>query len=162
MSGSGFADAKQITDANPQQKDFLWGHRLLFDLKNKDGVRLQGILTIPDDYEPGEKRPMIVTFYEKNSQSMHVYTPPVYMVSMGRMPTQATSDGYLTMMPDVHFRTGSSHSDMLECVEAGTRTVIEIRSEGPGVADRGRAVPEEGREEGAAEGAGEVGAALIR
>ena len=126
VSGPGFADAKKITDANPQQKDFLWGHRMLFDFKNKDGVRLQGILAVPDDYKPGEKRPMIVTFYEKNSQNMHVYTPPVYMVSMGRMPTQAVSDGYLTMMPDVHFRTGSSHSDMLECVEAGTRKVIEM------------------------------------
>jgi dipeptidyl aminopeptidase/acylaminoacyl peptidase len=30
------------------------------------------------------------------------------------------------MQPDVHFRTGSSHSDMLECVEAATRTVIEL------------------------------------
>ena len=126
VSGPGFADSKKITDANPQQKDFLWGHRVLFDFKNKDGVRLQGILAMPDDYKPGEKRPMIVTFYEKNSQNMHVYTPPVYMVSMGRMPTQAVSDGYLTMMPDVHFRTGSSHSDMLECVEAATRKVIEM------------------------------------
>jgi dipeptidyl aminopeptidase/acylaminoacyl peptidase len=126
VSGPGFADSKTITDANPQQKDFLWGHRVLFDFKNKNGVRLQGILAVPDDYKPGEKRPMIVTFYEKNSQNMHVYTPPVYMVSMGRMPTQAVSDGYLTMMPDVHFRTGSSHSDMLECVEAATRKVIEM------------------------------------
>jgi len=126
VSGPGFADSKTITDANPQQKDYLWGHRVLFDFKNKDGVRLQGILAVPDDYKPGEKRPMIVTFYEKNSQNMHVHVPPVYMVSMGRMPTQAVSDGYLTMMPDVHFRTGSSHSDMLECVEAGTRKVIEM------------------------------------
>jgi dienelactone hydrolase len=126
VSGPGFADSKKITDANPQQKDFRWGHRVLFDFKNKDGKRLQGILAVPDDYKPGEKRPMIVTFYEKNSQNMHVHTPPVYMVSMGRMPTQAVSDGYLTMMPDVHFRTGSSHSDMLECVEAATRKVIEM------------------------------------
>jgi len=74
---------------------------------------------------------MIVTFYEKNSQNMHVYTPPVYMVSMGRMPTRAVSDSYLTMMPDVHFRTGSSDSDMLECVEAATRKVIEMGYAGP-------------------------------
>ncbi len=126
VSGPGFADSKKISDANPQQKDFLWGHRVLFDFKNKDGVRLQGILAVPDDYKPGERRPMIVTFYEKNSQNLHVHTPPVYMVSMGRMPTQAVSNGYLTMMPDVHFRTGSSHSDMLECVEAATRKVIEM------------------------------------
>jgi hypothetical protein len=49
VSGPGFAGSKKISDANPRQKDFLWGHRLLFDVKNKDGVRLQGILAIPDD-----------------------------------------------------------------------------------------------------------------
>jgi dipeptidyl aminopeptidase/acylaminoacyl peptidase len=126
VSGPGFGDSKTITDANPQQSEYLWGRRVLFDFKNKDGVRLQGILAVPDDYKPGEKRPMIVTFYEKNSQNLHTHYPPVYMVSMGRMPTQAVSNGYLTMMPDVHFRTGSSHSDMLECVEAATRKVIEM------------------------------------
>ena len=39
---------------------------------------------------------------------------------------EAVSKGYITMLPDVHFRTGSSHSDMLECVEAATRKVIEM------------------------------------
>jgi dipeptidyl aminopeptidase/acylaminoacyl peptidase len=126
VSGPGFKDAKKISDANPQQKDFLWGHRRLFDFKNKDGVRLQGILAIPDDFKPGEKRPMIVMFYEKNSQNMNVYSAPAYLPSMGRMPVQAVSDGYITMLPDIHFRTGSSHTDMLECVEAATRKVIEM------------------------------------
>ncbi len=126
VSGPGFADSKKVTDANPQQKDYLWGRRVLFDYKNKDGVRLQGILAVPDDYKPGEKRPMIVVFYEKNSQNMHVYSAPAFLPSMGRMPVQAVSDGYLTMLPDIHFRTGSSHSDMLECVEAATRKVIEM------------------------------------
>jgi dipeptidyl aminopeptidase/acylaminoacyl peptidase len=45
---------------------------------------------------------------------------------MGSSPIQAVSEGYLTMLPDVHFRTGKSHSDMLECVEAATRKVIEM------------------------------------
>jgi len=126
VSGPGFGESKKISDANPQQKEFLWGRRLLFDYKNKDGVRLQGILAIPDDYKPGEKRPMLVIFYEKNSQNMHIYSAPAYLPSMGRMPVQATSDGYLAMLPDIHFRTGSSHTDMLECVEAATRKVIEM------------------------------------
>jgi dipeptidyl aminopeptidase/acylaminoacyl peptidase len=69
---------------------------------------------------------MIVMFYEKNSQTLHRYPAPAYLVSMGRMPVQAVSDGYLTMLPDIHFRTGSSHSDMLECVEAATKKVIEM------------------------------------
>jgi hypothetical protein len=64
VSGPGLAGARKITDANPQQKDYLWGRRILFDYKNKDGVRLQGVLGIPDDYKAGVRRPMLVTFYE--------------------------------------------------------------------------------------------------
>jgi dipeptidyl aminopeptidase/acylaminoacyl peptidase len=30
------------------------------------------------------------------------------------------------MLPDIHFRTGASHSDMLECVEAAVKKVIEL------------------------------------
>jgi dipeptidyl aminopeptidase/acylaminoacyl peptidase len=126
VSGPGFADAKKITDANPQQAEFLWGRRILFDYRNKDGKRLQGILALPDDYKPGEKRPMIVTFYEKNSHNLHRYNAPNYLTGMGASPMEAVSRGYLTMLPDIHFRTGSSHSDMLECVEAATRKVIEM------------------------------------
>ena len=126
VSGPGFKDAKKITDANPQQAEYSWGRRVLFDYKNKDGMRLQGILALPDDYKPGEKRPMLVTFYEKNSQNMHRYNAPSYLTGMGASPMEAVSRGYITMLPDIHFRTGSSHSDMLECVEAATRKVIEM------------------------------------
>ena len=126
VSGPDFKDAKKISDANPQQAEYLWGHRILFDFKNKDGLRLQGILALPDDYKPGEKRPMIVNFYEKNSQNLNRYSAPSYLSSMGSSPIQAVSEGYVTMLPDIHFRTGASHSDMLECVEAATRKVIEM------------------------------------
>ena len=61
----------------------MWGRRVLFDYKNKDGVRLQGILALPDDYKAGEKRPMLVTFYEKNSQNLHRYNAPSYLTGMG-------------------------------------------------------------------------------
>jgi dipeptidyl aminopeptidase/acylaminoacyl peptidase len=126
ISGPGFKDSKKITNINPQQSEYLWGKRVLFDFKNKDGMRLQGILALPDDYKPGEKRPMIVTFYEKNSQNMHRYSSPSYVTGMGAVPMQATTEGYITMLPDVYFHTGSSHSDMLECVEAAVRRVIEM------------------------------------
>lgn len=126
VSGPGFKESKKISNANPQQADYLWGRRILFDFKDKDGHRLQGILAIPDDYTPGEKRPMLVNFYEKNSQNLHRYTAPSYLTSMGSSPVQAVSDGYITMIPDVYFHTGASHSDMLESVEAAVRKVIEM------------------------------------
>jgi dipeptidyl aminopeptidase/acylaminoacyl peptidase len=67
-----------------------------------------------------------VTFYEKNSQTMHRYPTPSLLTGMGGMPVEAVSRGYATMLPDVHFHTGSSHSDMLDAVEAATRKVIAM------------------------------------
>jgi dipeptidyl aminopeptidase/acylaminoacyl peptidase len=125
-SGTNFKDTKKITNANPQQEEFLWGHRILFDYKNKKGVRLQGTLAIPDDYKPGEKRPMLVNFYEKNSQNLNRYLSPSYLGSLGSLPMQAVTEGYLIMQPDIYFNGGSSHSDMLDCVEAAVKKVIEM------------------------------------
>lgn len=119
-----FADRERITYANPQQEEFLWGQRILFDYTNDDGVPLQGTLAIPAGYQPGERLPMIVRFYEKYSQNLHLYPTPTYR----HQPDFAgyVSNGYLLMQPDVHFRIGSSHSDMLESVEAAVRKVIEM------------------------------------
>ena len=124
VSGRDFADRQRITVANPQQEGFGWGRRILFDYTNDDGVPLQGTLAIPDGYEPGQRLPMIVRFYEKYSQDLHLYPTPAYR----HAPNFAgyVSAGYLVMQPDVHLRIGSSHSDMLECVEAAVRKVIEM------------------------------------
>ena len=126
VSGPGFKDSKKISDANPQQAEFVWGHRQLVDFKDHDGHRLQALLTFPDDYKPGEKRPMLVNFYEKNSQNLHHYVAPSYLTNMGSMPMQATSDGYITLIPDIYFHTGRSHSDMLDAVESAVKKVIAM------------------------------------
>ena len=119
-----FAERGRVSNANPQSDEFKWGRRILFDYTNSDGVPLQGTLAVPDDYQEGQRLPMIVRFYEKYSQNLHVHPTPAYRHS----PNFAgyVSNGYLLMQPDVHFRIGSSHSDMLECVEAAVRKVIEM------------------------------------
>jgi dipeptidyl aminopeptidase/acylaminoacyl peptidase len=126
ISGPDFTDAEQISHANPQQSEYRWGRRILFDFTTRRGDKLQGILAIPDDYLPGEKRPMLVTFYEKNSQTLNRYPTPSYLSSMGQSPIEAVSRGYLTMLPDVKFHLGTSHSDMLDAVEAATKKVIAM------------------------------------
>lgn len=124
VSDRDFSDRDRITVANPQQDDFLWGTRILFDYTLDDGIPLQGTLAIPETYRDGQRLPMIVRFYEKYSQDLHRYPMPEYR----HQPNFAgvVSRGYLLMQPDVHFRIGSSHSDMLEAVEAATRKVIEM------------------------------------
>ncbi|MBT78417.1 MAG: hypothetical protein CL798_09540 [Chromatiales bacterium] len=124
VSDTFFSNPKCLTDANPWQSEYLWGHRILFDYTNKDGVRLQGTLAIPDNYEDGQKLPMLVNFYEKNSQNLHRYASPRY--SSSPCFSGFVSNGYLVMQPDVHFNTRTPGSDMVECVEAATRKVIEM------------------------------------
>lgn len=124
VSDRDFADRDRMTVANPQQEEFLWGTRILFDYETHDGILLQGTLAIPETWQQGRRLPMIVRFYEKYSQDLHRYPAPEYR----HQPNFAgvVSRGYLLMQPDVHFRIGSSHSDMLEAVEAATRKVIEM------------------------------------
>ncbi|MEX2177857.1 MAG: prolyl oligopeptidase family serine peptidase [Gemmatimonadaceae bacterium] len=126
VSGAAFGNATKITQANPQQDDFIWGRRVLFDFQLKDGKTMQGMIALPDDYKDFERRPMIVSFYERQTAGLNRHTPPSFLGGMGSIPIEAVSRGYVAMIPDVHFRTGSSHSDMLEAVEAATRKVIAL------------------------------------
>ena len=126
VSGPDFATAKKITDSNPQQAEYRWGRSVLFDFQDRHGHALQGLLWLPDDYQQGEKRPTLVTFYEKNSQILNRYPMPELFVSMGRPTIEAVSRGYIVMIPDIWYNTGSSHEDQLDCVEAATRKVIEM------------------------------------
>jgi dienelactone hydrolase len=121
-----FTNGKKVSNVNPQQGEYQWGRRILFDYVTRRGDKLQGMITLPEDYKEGEKRPTLVNFYEKNSQNLNRYPMPSYSTGMGSIPAEATSRGYITMVPDVAFHTGSSHSDMLDAVEAATRKIIAM------------------------------------
>jgi len=123
-TGLDFSDPVRVTDANPQQAEYNWGRRILFDYVTDDGVRLQGTLAIPYDYVEGEKRPMLINYYEKNSQNLHSYPSPGYRSS----PNFAgyVSAGYLVMQPDIRFLFGDTHAQMLECINLAVDKVIEM------------------------------------
>jgi dipeptidyl aminopeptidase/acylaminoacyl peptidase len=124
VTGLEFEDPVQVTDANPQQAEFNWGRRILFDYETHDGVRLQGTLAIPYDYVEGEARPMLVNYYEKNSQNLHSYPTPISRDTP--MFSEYVSAGYLVMQPDIHFRIGRTHSEMLEAINLAIDKVEEM------------------------------------
>jgi dipeptidyl aminopeptidase/acylaminoacyl peptidase len=114
----------RISEANPQQAEYAWGRRILIGYTTRDGVPLRGTLAIPDEWRPGARLPLIVTFYEKAAPYFHLHPVPRY--ATGPQLADYVSNGYLVLEPDVHFRGGSSHSDMLESVEAAVAKVIEM------------------------------------
>lgn len=124
QTDSEFNDLDRITDANPQQKEYAWGERVLVDYENSRGVKLQGTLTLPANYEPGKEYPMIVYFYEKMSDRHHQYSMPVYD-DRPHMSTYA-SNGYLVLMPDNVFEFGRPGTSSLDCITAATQKVIDL------------------------------------
>ena len=132
VANEDFDRPRQLTDVNPQQAEYSWGRQILFEY-TVEGVRMQGILAIPEDYRSGERRPMLVGFYEKRSSELNRHVAPSYLGDFYPISMEAVSKGYLVMRPDIHFGSRSAHADMLHSVEAAVRRVIEM-----GYADAGR------------------------
>ncbi len=124
ITDSKFGSRQKVTDTNPIVNEYNWYSSVLIDYTNKDGVRLQGVLMVPDTYKPGDKLPMLVDFYEKNSQNLNRWSRVIYRDTP--MFPKYASNGYLVLLPDIHFRTRTTHSDMLECIEAAVNKVNEL------------------------------------
>ena len=116
---------RKITDANPFITRVSRGARkVLVDFKNAKGQRLQGTLTLPANYQPGKKYPMLVYFYEILSNTHHTFPMPVY----DDRPhfAEYASDGYLVFQPDIVYEIGKPGSSALDCVTSGVKKVIEL------------------------------------
>jgi dipeptidyl aminopeptidase/acylaminoacyl peptidase len=113
VTDGSFKNAKKVTDANPQQKDYLWTSGVkLIEYKGVGGKKLQGALFLPANYEPGKKYPTIVYIYEKLSQGLHRYQPP----STGGIGSVYASNGYAVLMPDICYRLNDPGLSAVECI----------------------------------------------
>ncbi len=123
-SDTKFAAPRKITNANPQLADYAWGSRVLVDYTNSKGQKLQGTLTLPADYQPGKKYPMLVYIYEILSNTHHQFSMPVY--DDRPHMSEYASDGYLVFEPDIVYEVGKPGSSALDCVTAGVDKVIAM------------------------------------
>ena len=123
-SNTKFATPTKVTDANPQIVDYAWGSRVLINYTNSKGRKLQGTLTLPADYQPGKKYPMLVYIYEILSNTHHLFSMPVY--DDRPHMSEYASDGYLMFEPDIVYETGKPGSSALDCVTAAVNKVIAL------------------------------------
>ncbi len=123
LTDAAFKDAKKVTDANPQQKDYLWtaGAKLV-DYTGTGGKKLQGVLHLPAGYEPGKKYPTVVYIYEKLSQGTHRYSAPSYRG--GFSPAIYTSNGYAVFNPDITYRINDPGVSSMECINPAVDAAI--------------------------------------
>ena len=65
---------QKVSDANPQQSEFVWGKSEIIEYINADGKKLRAILTKPDNFDPTKKYPLMVYIYEELTQGLHSYS----------------------------------------------------------------------------------------
>ncbi|HEY7232971.1 MAG TPA: prolyl oligopeptidase family serine peptidase [Gemmatimonadaceae bacterium] len=123
VASADLKSGRQITDANPQQKDFAWssGARLIKYVSDK-GDTLQGALYLPANYEPGKKYPLLVTIYEKRSQLLNGYVVPSETSTPNR--SIYTSRGYAVLDPDIVYRVNDPGMSAVWCVLPAVRAAI--------------------------------------
>lgn len=123
VSNLNFKKKKQISDANPQQDNFNWGTAELVSWTSLDGLKLDGTLHKPANFDPNKKYPMIVNFYEKNSQGLFNYRMPEPHRSTIDYHYY-TSNGYVVFNPDIYYKTGYPGEDAFNCVMPGVTAMI--------------------------------------
>lgn len=124
VSDTSFREPKKVTNANPQQSEFVWGKSELIEYINADGKRLKAILTKPDNFDPSKKYPLMVYIYEDLSQGLHSYSAPNVGTSIN--VTRYVSNGYVLLRPDISYDTGYPGESAEKCVIPAVNTVVAM------------------------------------
>lgn len=117
-NGQNFAKAVQVTDANPQMKDYRWGTARLERWRAYDGSESEGVLYVPDDLDPNQKYPMLCVFYETGSEDLYRHYTMEPSWSWVNYPFYV-SRGYVVFVPDIHYNDGRPGEDAYNYVCSG-------------------------------------------
>ncbi|MBU0486338.1 MAG: prolyl oligopeptidase family serine peptidase [Bacteroidetes bacterium] len=119
----GFSMPQKISIANPQQSSYKWGTAELVSWQTPTGKTLEGLLYKPEGFKAEQKYPMIVYFYEKNSDNLHRYYTPKATPSIIQPPFY-TSNGYVIFIPDIEYEAEKPGASAYDAVISGTNFLI--------------------------------------
>ena len=118
-----FAAPKRVSDANPQMKGYFWGSVEMVNWTSLDNIPLNGLLYKPEGFDPKKKYPMIVYFYEKESDNLNAHIKPEPLRSSINRSVY-TSNGYLVFVPDIVYKIGFPGESAQNCIMPGVTALI--------------------------------------
>jgi prolyl oligopeptidase family protein len=108
-----------LSEVYPEKK-YNWTRSELINFKTSDGRDEQGVLYLPEDFDPHKKYPVIFHYYERKSDFLNCYHNAINLGSGGGMSDLAiawfTSHGYLVFTPDFHYALGKPGESVLQTV----------------------------------------------
>ncbi|HQJ75118.1 MAG TPA: prolyl oligopeptidase family serine peptidase [Bacteroidota bacterium] len=123
VSDINFKNEKVLSCTNPQQKEYLWGTVEPVSWYSPKGEILNGLLYKPEDFDSTKKYPMLIYFYERNSQNINQYIPPSPSRSVINIP-YFISNGYLVFVPDITYTVGYPGQSAFDAVVSGALAMI--------------------------------------
>lgn len=118
-----FDTQQRISNANPQQAEYLWGSVELIKWKNFKNKEQTGLLYKPENFDPNKKYPMLVYFYEKFSDNLHQFHSPRPSHSTIGI-SEYTSSGYIIFVPDISYQIGYPGKSAYDDIVSGTQYLI--------------------------------------
>jgi len=122
VSDGNFGNMQKVSDANPQQAEYVWGTSELIEYINADGIKLRAILTKPENFDPAKQYPLMVYIYEGLTDGLHAYGTPNVGTSVNI--ARYVSNGYIVLQPDIIYNTGFPGEDAEKCVIPAVNTVV--------------------------------------
>ncbi|MFI5140366.1 MAG: prolyl oligopeptidase family serine peptidase, partial [Sphingobacteriales bacterium] len=112
----------RLTDIQPQKK-YNWLTVELHRFRQMDGTMSQGVLYKPENFNPGQKYPVIISFYFQHSDQLHLYPSPelLYGPLDYCNPAWFVSHGYLVFCPDIYFRDKAWGPSTLNTMDGAAR-----------------------------------------
>ncbi len=123
VSDTRFGGMRRLSEANPQQAQYLWGKSELIDFLSQDGKPLQAILTKPENFDPLKRYPLMVHIYERRSNNLHAYWTPAPGTSVNL--SRYASNGYLILQPDIAYTPGYPGESAMKCVLPAIQKVVD-------------------------------------
>ena len=118
-----FKKSVQLTHGDKQQEGFIWGTAELVSWISLDGRPLEGVIYKPANFDPNKKYPMMVNFYERNSETLYNYRMPE--------PHRSTidyhlynSNEYVIFNPDIRYVDGYPGESCYNCLMPGITMMI--------------------------------------
>ncbi|KAA3440890.1 S9 family peptidase [Rufibacter hautae] len=123
VTNTSFNAPQKVSNANPQQSEYLWGNVELVNWRSDDGVPLEGLLFKPENFDPKKKYPMLVYFYERNAETLHNYRAPAPSASTINIPL-FVSQGYLVFVPDIIYKDGYPGESAYHSIIPGVQSLV--------------------------------------
>lgn len=118
-SNKNFDKGLRITHLDRQREPYLWGDVQQVSWTSSDGEELNGLLYTPENIDKEKKYPLLVYFYERNSDNLHRF----YNISPSRSiinPAWCVSNGYVVFVPDIPYLVGYPGESAYRSVVSGT------------------------------------------